>query len=184
MVLVTIQFLALPDMERPLLAAFKVFVEQGDPYPATVENESCMRYAMGKFILMGKDENLANIIAPRKPLEYEYFRELVNDDFTAYSKIGKLQGRMTDPLKGILEDPPTQFGHLVFRKKMHEFGFGMAHCVTVVVETLMVVEALRKITDGTMYAFVNGNVSDVVGTCFVEIPKATRLWDSNWPNLP
>lgn len=187
MALVTIPFVAIADTQTSLLAAFKLLVEQGDPYPATVANTGSMRCLMGTFLLAGvvlsnayKNKNLANIIAPIKTLEYEYFGELMDDNFTVFTRVGKLKQEMfTSLTEEFLMEPKTQFDHLIIKKKMH-WGWNITEVfrgtyVTAVAETFELVEAMKNITARVTSGFGNTSRSDIIGRGFLKILETTKL---------
>lgn len=71
-----------------------MFLEQGDPYRSSVSNEGRIWWFVGAFLLAGivisnayKNENVYNMIAPRKPIPYETFNELFRDNFTIFTRI-------------------------------------------------------------------------------------------------
>lgn len=73
-----------------LTSALKVFLEQGD----SVIQKKSFRAASGLFILIGivlsnayKSTNVYNMISPRKPIPYEFFHELVTDNFSIYTRV-------------------------------------------------------------------------------------------------
>lgn len=76
-----------------LLNTLKVLLEQGDPFPSSVASTLNLRYAIGSFLLVGivlsnayKSENVYNMITLRKEIPYERFHELVDNNFTIYSR--------------------------------------------------------------------------------------------------
>lgn len=76
-----------------LLNTLKVLLEQGDPFPSSISNTINLRYAVGSFLLVGivisnayKSENVYNMITLRKPIPYEKFHELVDNNFTIYTR--------------------------------------------------------------------------------------------------
>lgn len=76
------------------LSPLKLFLEQGDPYLASVTNDRRMRWFIGTFLLAGivlsnayKNENIYNMITPRNPILYETLEELIRNNFTIYSRI-------------------------------------------------------------------------------------------------
>lgn len=98
MMAVTIPIKSLSEMQAGFgsrcISPLKVFLEQGDPYPGSVINGKRMRWFVGTFLLVGvvmsnayKNENVYNMITPRKPIPYETFKELIRDNFTIYTRI-------------------------------------------------------------------------------------------------
>lgn len=81
------------------LSPIKVLLEQGTPFQGTlVKNENTLRFVVGLFLLMGivlsnayKNRNVYNMITPRSPIPYEKFRELLQDNFTIYTRVVSLQ---------------------------------------------------------------------------------------------
>lgn len=79
------------------IAPVKVILEQGTPFLESVASVGKLRFALGLFLLMGiilsnayKNSNVYNIISPRKYLPYEYFYELVTDNFTVYTRVADM----------------------------------------------------------------------------------------------
>lgn len=80
------------------VAPVKVFLEQGDPFPNEATSKDNLKVVISTFLLMGvvlsnayKNSNVYNMILPRNPVPYEYFRELLRDNFTIYTRVTELQ---------------------------------------------------------------------------------------------
>lgn len=76
----------------------KVVVEQGDPFLSSVTKTGNLRYAVGSFLLVGivisnayKSENVYNIMTLRQPIPYEKFDELVENNFTIYTRLAYIR---------------------------------------------------------------------------------------------
>lgn len=76
-----------------LISLWKVIVEQGDPFVSIVVNPFRLKNATGAFLLSGivlsiayKNNNVYNMILPRKPVPYKSFSELIEDNFTIYTR--------------------------------------------------------------------------------------------------
>ncbi len=84
-------------IHKYLFGIYKVMVEQGDPFISSVTTTLNLRYAVGSFLLVGivlsnayKSENVYNMIKLRKSIPYEKFQELVDNNFTIYSRASYL----------------------------------------------------------------------------------------------
>lgn len=73
----------------------KVLLEQGNPF--RVPELLRVRFGVGIFLLMGtvlssayKNVNVYNMIAPRKPVPYEYLADLLADNFTLFTRTGRV----------------------------------------------------------------------------------------------
>ncbi|CAL8128365.1 unnamed protein product [Orchesella dallaii] len=82
----------------------KPLLEQGDPFKSVLLAETRLRVSIGAYLLVGivlssayKNTNVYNMILPRQPVPYENMSELVQDEFTIYSR-GKLERKEPDPL--------------------------------------------------------------------------------------
>lgn len=71
----------------------KTLLEQGDPFKDTDLATPKMKWFIGPFLFMSivlsnayKNNNVYNMIAPRNPLPWEYFQELVEADFEVYGR--------------------------------------------------------------------------------------------------
>lgn len=77
-----------------IMSSVKLLLEQGNPFMACVSNDDRVRWIVGAFLLTGtvlsnayKNANVYNMVAPRRPVPYKYFKELVKDNFTIYSRV-------------------------------------------------------------------------------------------------
>lgn len=78
---------------QSVFVPLKIFLEQGDPFPKSLIRNPRCKYIIGTILLMGivlsnayKNTNVYNMIAQRKPLMYQYLKELVRDNFTIRSR--------------------------------------------------------------------------------------------------
>lgn len=85
------------------MSPVKVFLEQGDPFPSSLVNKKRMRMVVGLFLMAGiilsnsyKNTNVYNMIAPRKPIPYEFFEELLQDNFTVFTRLANLVSSYVD----------------------------------------------------------------------------------------
>lgn len=76
------------------LSPLKVLLEQGNPFADGVINRERLRWATGLFLLAGivlsnayKNANVYNMITPRKPVPYEYIKQLRENNFAIYTRI-------------------------------------------------------------------------------------------------
>lgn len=79
-----------------LMSSLKVFLEQGDSIYDTKRH-----IMLGCFVLMAvvisnayKNTNVYEMIAPRKPIPYEAFQELVTDNFSILTRLASLDFRI------------------------------------------------------------------------------------------
>lgn len=79
------------------VSIFKMLVEQGGPFLDSVANKTRFRSVLGPLLLMGivlsnayKNTNIYNMVIPRKPVLYNYFQELVTDNFKVFSRPSSL----------------------------------------------------------------------------------------------
>lgn len=79
------------------MASMKVLLEQGNPFQEKLTKQESMRWVISLFLLMGivlsnayKNSNVLNMIAPRKPIPYELFKELIEDNFTIFTRTESL----------------------------------------------------------------------------------------------
>lgn len=75
------------------MGTINIFLEQGDRLAET----KTMRIIVGIYLLMGivlsngyKNTNVYNMISHRKPIPYEYFEQLMRDNFSIYTRITAL----------------------------------------------------------------------------------------------
>lgn len=73
----------------------KVFVDQGNPIPGFIARTNNTRCMTGLFLLMGiilsnayENSNVYNMAAPRRPILYKYFEELVRDKLHIFTRHG------------------------------------------------------------------------------------------------
>lgn len=76
-----------------LIHIVKLLLEQGGPFAKSVLNAAHLRNMIGLLLLMGiilsnayKNSNVYNMVIPRKPILYKFFRELVRDKFDIFSR--------------------------------------------------------------------------------------------------
>lgn len=76
------------------LSLVKVLLEQGTPFLDTTISTLRAKWVAGSFLLIGivvsnayKNINLYHMVAPRKPIPYQFFDEIRNDGYTIYSRI-------------------------------------------------------------------------------------------------
>lgn len=81
-----------------MLSVFKVVVGQGDPFMHQVLSSAPLRYAAATFLFMGiilsegyKSSNMYRIISPRQIILKENLSELINDNFTVYTRAIKIE---------------------------------------------------------------------------------------------
>lgn len=84
------------------LSPVKVLLEQGDPFTDTFMRKDVVRFSIGLFMLMGiilsngyKNSNVYNMILPKSPIPYKLFNELIQDDFTIYTRVSHLQASLS-----------------------------------------------------------------------------------------
>lgn len=82
---------------RQLMSSIKVLLEQGNPFTETVASGRKTKPIVGTVLLAGivlsnayKNSNVYNMVIPRKPVPYEFFKELLQDKFTAYARISNI----------------------------------------------------------------------------------------------
>lgn len=80
------------DCTGDLFSFVKVILEQGDPFPNKLLASQKSKVATITFMIMSivlsngyKNTNLYNMILPRTPIPLEYFKELVENNFTVYT---------------------------------------------------------------------------------------------------
>lgn len=83
------------DIVQKWMNLIRVLIEQGSPFGDQVTLR--LRSVLGMFMLMGmvlscayKNVNVYNMLTPRKPIPYEYFRELVTDKFTVLTRTNEV----------------------------------------------------------------------------------------------
>lgn len=76
------------------MAPVKLLLEQGDPFSGNVGTTYKFKVVIGIFMLMGiilsnayKNSNVYNIISPKKPIPTEFFQELIQDNFSVYTRV-------------------------------------------------------------------------------------------------
>lgn len=81
------------DPTRNLMTPVMTFLEQGNPFPDATLRLSKYRVVAILFFLMStvlsnayKNNNVYNMIAPRKPVPYDKFFKLVHDNFTIFGR--------------------------------------------------------------------------------------------------
>lgn len=72
----------------------RLFFEQGDAIPGSAMGKDSIRWGIGLFLLMGivisnayRNTNVYNMIIPRSPVPYEFYKDLLQDNFTVYHKV-------------------------------------------------------------------------------------------------
>lgn len=75
------------------LSPLKILIEQGD----MATEKKRLRWAVGLFVLMGivisnayKNNNVYNMVAPRKPVAFKYARDLIAANFTIHTTLSKV----------------------------------------------------------------------------------------------
>lgn len=75
------------------MSVVKLLLEQGDPFPNSITRVKLVRIMLGLLLLMGivlsngyKNTNVYNMVVPRKPILYKYFKELLKDSFNIYTR--------------------------------------------------------------------------------------------------
>lgn len=76
-----------------IISVLKAILEQNDPFPGRVVNKFRLRCLLIPLLLMGaiisnayKNTNVYKMVSPRKPVLYEYFNELMRDNFHVYTR--------------------------------------------------------------------------------------------------
>lgn len=89
------------------LSALKVLLEQGDDLISSGKNPLRMKWIVSSYILVAvvlsnayKSNNVYNMISERKPLPYENFQEIQQDNFKVYTRSGRITIEYPDPEKG------------------------------------------------------------------------------------
>lgn len=85
------------------LSPLKVLLEQGNPFMESFTIYDRSKLLLGSYMLAGivlsnayKNSNVYNMILPRAPIPYKYFKELFYDNFTIFTRIVQL-GPSTSP---------------------------------------------------------------------------------------
>lgn len=80
------------------ISPLKLLLDQGNPFLESVASDPRMRVVVAGYLLMGlvlsnayKNTNVYNMITPRQPVPYEFFRELIADNFKIYSRVTSLE---------------------------------------------------------------------------------------------
>lgn len=80
------------------LSPLKVLLEQGDPFSDSFVQHDRAKWLTGSFLLVGivlsnayKNSNVYNMMQPKDLIPYRFFEELIKDNFTIYTRIGKLE---------------------------------------------------------------------------------------------
>ncbi|CAL8135803.1 unnamed protein product [Orchesella dallaii] len=75
------------------LCLVKVLLEQGDPFPLSLQQTNPVRLVVSCVLLVAivlsnayKNTNVYNMIVPREPFRYQRFEELMLNKFTVYSR--------------------------------------------------------------------------------------------------
>lgn len=83
-------------IQSNILSLLKMLLEQGGPFKNLVVNTRNLRFGIGILLLSGillsnayKNSNIYNMVIPRRPILYNYFHELLRDNFTIYSRSAK-----------------------------------------------------------------------------------------------
>lgn len=81
-----------------IFATFKVFLEQGDTFQGATCSNGRLRLIVGISLLMGiivsnsyKNTNVYRMIVTRAPLQFETFEQLVEHNFTVYSRLSTIE---------------------------------------------------------------------------------------------
>lgn len=84
------------ELRKRWIAPLKILLDQGDPFleRATISKADALRWVIGFYLLVGivisnayKSNNVYKMISPRKPIPYETVRELLQDNFTVYTRV-------------------------------------------------------------------------------------------------
>lgn len=88
-----------------LLSSAKVLLEQGDPFPEKLLQSGGCRCVAGTFFLMAvvlsnayKNTNVYNMVSHKKIIPYRYLRELIQDNFSIYTRSVKVNELVNIPL--------------------------------------------------------------------------------------
>lgn len=92
-----------------LIQVYKVFVEQGNPFPDYISSNFRARFILTGLMLAGilisnayKSVNVYKMTRPRKPLTYDLLDHLINDNFTLYSRVGYVRYWNADKVHGVI----------------------------------------------------------------------------------
>lgn len=110
---VTLPLVAFSEMglhpEILWLSPIKVLLEQGDPFPTRVVEEKRLSYVVISFLLAGivlsnayKNNNVYNMITPRRQVPYEHFSELIQDQFEIFTRVVAVGITATDDPAGFV----------------------------------------------------------------------------------
>ncbi|CAL8135770.1 unnamed protein product [Orchesella dallaii] len=87
----------LGSLWKDWISLVKVCLEQGDPFPLSLLRDNHVRLVVSCVLLVGivlsnayKNTNVCNMIAPREPIPYQRLNELILNNFTIYSRIGRV----------------------------------------------------------------------------------------------
>lgn len=118
------KFLSTPSVSIILgwMATLKILLEHGDK----VFDNKRFKLATGMFLLMGivisnayKNTNVYNMIAPRKPIPYEFAKELLSDNFTLLTRLESIEAPSSTYLKrGLMKQLEISGGSYI------QFDFG------------------------------------------------------------
>lgn len=92
----TVSVAALLSDMKDVLSVWKALLEQGNPFPFHNFVKKRFRWLAGAFLLAGvvlsnayKNTNVYSMIVRRKAIPYERFEELVQDNFTIFTRAAK-----------------------------------------------------------------------------------------------
>lgn len=76
-----------------VISVIKILLEQSNPFPREIENERKLRVIIILILLMGivlsnayKNTNVYKMVIPRIPVSFQYFTELVENNFQIYTR--------------------------------------------------------------------------------------------------
>lgn len=86
------------ELVNKFISLLKVLLEQGDPFPRHIVLRRIIRVMSSCFLLIGivlsnayKNTNVYRMILPRSLVPFEYFRELVESNFTVYNTVTSIK---------------------------------------------------------------------------------------------
>lgn len=163
------------------MSPLQVLLEQGDPFFDRVANENRYKGVLIIYLLAGivlsnayKNTNVYNMVLPRKPIPYEFFQDLIKNNFTIYARSTRI----------IADEPHYRKTELQGKNITHHH-----HWVRESQFHVLLLSELETFTINLVYGILNSQYIETVGKQVptfnspldnVNLINATKLLHGHW----
>lgn len=109
------------SLEQNGISVLKILLEQGDPFQESAFEKVALRVFIVLLLLMGiilsnayKSTNIYNMVVPRQPIPYKYYRELIRDGFKIHSRSAFI---FLEDSVSLTENSPYELLDIYFNEK-------------------------------------------------------------------